>query len=640
MGMRIINNVINQLGAPAIYESAFASFPAAGYTGRLLVATDTKSLYRDNGTSYDLIGAAGSGTITGSGTAGKLVKFTGSAVIGDSIATESGSTIYVNGTLSTVIFTETQNAVSTGYLKIYSASAFSMIPYIESVSEVATTGLRLYVDRAANVSAITGYSSGALTMGTQFTATSGYLFDLQNNTVDKFKVDYDGAVTLGSWNAGAVTSSGAISGTNLTATAIAGGTAGNFVVINVGLLVTRTAAQVLSDIGGQPAGTYVTSVTGTTNRITSSGGTTPAIDIAATYVGQSSITTLGTITTGIWNAGAVTSSGDIKTTKAAASNGSMLLSSAAGGSMQPYILATSEATTNGFRVDVSRSTSQSSLTGYSTGAHYLNTDFAATTGFILNVSNNATAVFTVNTSGAGVFTGTVTSIGFLNATGNNLLNSTSGYTAIGSGAISTYQLNVAGATYSENSNSTLNTNKFSFYGSFNMTTTGTETNQYINAATAGAFSFTSTGTFTPNAKAKIGALVGTAFWGSSGTFSGAGQCVFGSNELYGTVTITTLATFRAAAPEQSAGQSAYTGTVTNAVGLYIDDITASTLQSKFTNKYGIYQVGTSDKNFFGGEIILGSGQTVSASVLSTVTNKIKLTVNGTAYYLLASTSNA
>lgn len=51
----------------------------------------------------------------------------------------------------------------------------------------------------------------------------------------------------------------------------------------------------------QAAGTYVTAVTGTANRITSSGGTTPAIDIAATYVGQASITTLGTIATGVWN---------------------------------------------------------------------------------------------------------------------------------------------------------------------------------------------------------------------------------------------------------------------------------------------------------------------------------------------------
>ena len=49
-----------------------------------------------------------------------------------------------------------------------------------------------------------------------------------------------------------------------------------------------------------PAGTGVTSVSGTLNRITSTGGTTPVIDIAATYVGQTSITTLGTVATGVW----------------------------------------------------------------------------------------------------------------------------------------------------------------------------------------------------------------------------------------------------------------------------------------------------------------------------------------------------
>ena len=49
----------------------------------------------------------------------------------------------------------------------------------------------------------------------------------------------------------------------------------------------------------------VTSVSGTSNRITSSGGNTPILDISASYVGQSSITTLGTVTTGTWNASTI-----------------------------------------------------------------------------------------------------------------------------------------------------------------------------------------------------------------------------------------------------------------------------------------------------------------------------------------------
>jgi len=71
-------------------------------------------------------------------------------------------------------------------------------------------------------------------------------------------------------------------GTNISITG--SGTSGDPYVIN------------LSGGGGT-----VTSVSGTANRITvANGTTTPVIDIAATYVGQSSITTLGTIGTGVW----------------------------------------------------------------------------------------------------------------------------------------------------------------------------------------------------------------------------------------------------------------------------------------------------------------------------------------------------
>ncbi len=56
----------------------------------------------------------------------------------------------------------------------------------------------------------------------------------------------------------------------------------------------------------QAAGTYVTSVSGTTNRVTVTGTTTPVIDISASYVGQTSITTLGTVATGTWNATIIT----------------------------------------------------------------------------------------------------------------------------------------------------------------------------------------------------------------------------------------------------------------------------------------------------------------------------------------------
>lgn len=72
-----------------------------------------------------------------------------------------------------------------------------------------------------------------------------------------------------------------------------------------------TSNQVLTTDGSgvlswtTPATGTVTSVSGTANRITSTGGATPVIDISAAYVGQTSITTLGTVTTGTLSTGVV-----------------------------------------------------------------------------------------------------------------------------------------------------------------------------------------------------------------------------------------------------------------------------------------------------------------------------------------------
>ena len=65
-------------------------------------------------------------------------------------------------------------------------------------------------------------------------------------------------------------------------------------------------------------GSYVTSVSGTSNRVTSTGGSTPVIDISGSYVGQSSITTLGTVGTGVWHGTAI---GDTYISSASTWNG-------------------------------------------------------------------------------------------------------------------------------------------------------------------------------------------------------------------------------------------------------------------------------------------------------------------------------
>ena len=82
-----------------------------------------------------------------------------------------------------------------------------------------------------------------------------------------------------------------------------------------------------------PAGTGVSSVTGTANRITSTGGTTPQIDIDTNYVGQTSITTLGTVSTGTWQGTVVALAYGGTNANLTASNGGIFYSTATAGAI-------------------------------------------------------------------------------------------------------------------------------------------------------------------------------------------------------------------------------------------------------------------------------------------------------------------
>lgn len=61
--------ILNQKGTPMFNSDLLANRPAAGIQGRIFISTDTKVFYRDTGTTWELIGGSGSGTVTGSGTA-------------------------------------------------------------------------------------------------------------------------------------------------------------------------------------------------------------------------------------------------------------------------------------------------------------------------------------------------------------------------------------------------------------------------------------------------------------------------------------------------------------------------------------------------------------------------------------------
>jgi len=62
-GIEIYNYVTNQKGSPALYSDVLANRPAAGFIGRLFISTDTLEIYRDNGTTWDLISGGGGGGV-------------------------------------------------------------------------------------------------------------------------------------------------------------------------------------------------------------------------------------------------------------------------------------------------------------------------------------------------------------------------------------------------------------------------------------------------------------------------------------------------------------------------------------------------------------------------------------------------
>lgn len=139
----------------------------------------------------------------------------------------------------------------------------------------------------------------------RITSTGGAnpIIDISASYVGQSSITTLGTITTGVWTGTTITATSGGTGLNTYATgdilyASAANTLSKLPASTNGFVLTL-AAGIPSWVA--PSGGTVTSVSGTANRITSTGGTTPVIDISAAYVGQTSITTLGTITTGTWN---------------------------------------------------------------------------------------------------------------------------------------------------------------------------------------------------------------------------------------------------------------------------------------------------------------------------------------------------
>ena len=91
-GYGITDAIRNAGGSPSILSDLVANRPTAGTSGRLFVATDSKIIYRDNGTSWDIIGQASSGgsvtsVATGTGLTGGPITSSGTISIANTAVT-------------------------------------------------------------------------------------------------------------------------------------------------------------------------------------------------------------------------------------------------------------------------------------------------------------------------------------------------------------------------------------------------------------------------------------------------------------------------------------------------------------------------------------------------------------------------
>jgi hypothetical protein len=64
MSLKVFYEILNQRDTPAMFADVFSNRPAFGFNGRIFISTDTKQIYRDYGTFWDLIADAGAGSGT------------------------------------------------------------------------------------------------------------------------------------------------------------------------------------------------------------------------------------------------------------------------------------------------------------------------------------------------------------------------------------------------------------------------------------------------------------------------------------------------------------------------------------------------------------------------------------------------
>lgn len=312
-GAELRNAVVQNLGTDP-------STPAAGQIWYNSAAGAGVMRYRNSTTTISLVGASDLGALAFLNAVDSSTITDGSIVDGDinasagivlsKLATQANLTVLGNNSGSTAVPTALTGAQTMALLSGTATAGFSFNSQVVSgigtpllASDAANKG---YVDATAtglDIKASVRAASAAITVASPGATIDGVAMVAGDRVLRMAGTELvgDAADGIYIWNGAAVPMTRAPDA-DVSAEVNAGmftfveeGTANGdkgFVLTTNNPITLDTTPLAFTQFSG--SGT----VTGTSNRITVTGN---QIDIAGTYVGQSSITTLGTIGTGVWN---------------------------------------------------------------------------------------------------------------------------------------------------------------------------------------------------------------------------------------------------------------------------------------------------------------------------------------------------
>lgn len=333
------NNTTITVGTTAITFAQLASFPALTATQGVQIVTGDIRLNRDAAGAVGLNGnqvkvnvdaativissnQLAVGLITNSNITNGTIDLT-TKVTGILPVVHGGTGVSTFGGTNTILYTtaaDTLSSITTGNNGVLITSGGG----VPSISSTLPATVQLNITQLGTIT--TGVWNGTIitptfggtgigasyVKGDLLVATNASTLARLGVGTDGFILTADSAQTTGiKW--AAVSGTGTVTSVAATAPA-AGFTISGSPITGAGTFVFTlsddlAAVEALSTTGlatRTASNTWTTrAVTGTSNRITLTNGDgvagAPTVDIASTYVGQVSITTLGTITTGVWN---------------------------------------------------------------------------------------------------------------------------------------------------------------------------------------------------------------------------------------------------------------------------------------------------------------------------------------------------